>query len=61
VRRGGGIIGEHEVMFAAEAETIRLSHVALDRSLFAKGALAAASWAKGRAPGLYAMSDVLGL
>ena len=61
VRRGGGIIGEHEVMFATEAETIRLSHVALDRSLFAKGALAAASWAKGRAPGLYAMSDVLGL
>jgi 4-hydroxy-tetrahydrodipicolinate reductase len=61
VRRGGGIIGEHEVMFATEAETIRLGHVAHDRSLFAKGALAAASWVKGRAPGLYAMSDVLGL
>lgn len=61
VRRGGGIVGEHEVMFATEAETVRLSHQAMDRALFAKGALAAAAWAVGRAPGLYDMQDVLGL
>ncbi len=61
VRRGGGIIGEHEVMFASEREVLRLSHEALDRSLFADGALQAALWAQGKPPGLYAMSDVLGL
>jgi 4-hydroxy-tetrahydrodipicolinate reductase len=61
VQRGGGIIGEHEVLFATDGETVRLSHQALDRSLFAKGALAAARWAHGRAPGLYDMQDVLGL
>jgi len=61
VRRGGGIIGEHDVMFATEGETLRFSHQALDRGLFAKGALEAARWAHGRAPGLYDMQDVLGL
>ena len=61
VARGGGIIGEHEVMFASEDEVIRFSHSALNRAIFAKGALAAARWAAGHGPGLYAMSDVLGL
>ena len=58
--RGGGIIGEHSVLFASEAESITLSHSAIDRSLFARGAVAAAAWAGGRAPGLYDMQDVLG-
>ncbi len=61
VRRAGGIVGEHEVMFASEREVLRLSHDALDRSLFADGAIAAARWAAAQKPGLYAMSDVLGL
>lgn len=61
VQRGGGVIGEHEVMFATEGEVLRLSHQALDRSLFAKGALAAAGWAVGKPPGLYSMRDVLDL
>jgi 4-hydroxy-tetrahydrodipicolinate reductase len=59
--RGGGIIGEHEVIFAAEDEAIRLSHTAFDRGLFARGALAAARWAADKPPGLYSMRDVLGL
>ena len=61
VARGGGIIGEHEVMFASDDEVIRFSHSALNRAIFAKGALAAARWASSHGPGLYAMSDVLGL
>lgn len=61
VRRAGGVIGEHEVTFGAEKELIRLSHTALDRSVFAEGALHAAAWAASRPPGLYNMNDVLGL
>ncbi len=61
VIRGGGIIGDHDVIFAGASETLTLSHRALDRSLFAKGALAAARWVETRAPGLYSMIDVLGL
>ncbi|MBV9509549.1 MAG: 4-hydroxy-tetrahydrodipicolinate reductase [Caulobacteraceae bacterium] len=61
VARGGGIVGEHAVLFAAEEEIITLSHSARDRSLFARGAIEAALWAVGRAPGLYDMQDVLGL
>ena len=61
VRRAGGVIGEHEVTFGSEKELIRLSHTALDRSVFAEGALHAAIWAAGQAPGLYDMNDVLGL
>ena len=61
VVRGGGIIGEHSVLFAAEDELITLAHSARDRSLFARGALAAAVWVAGRPPGLYDMQDVLGL
>ena len=58
--RGGGIIGEHAVLFAGEEETITLSHSARDRSLFARGALAAALWVHGKPPGLYGMRAVLG-
>ncbi|MCC7266154.1 MAG: 4-hydroxy-tetrahydrodipicolinate reductase [Caulobacteraceae bacterium] len=61
VVRGGGIFGEHQVLFAAEDEVLSLSHAALDRGLFARGALEAARWVKGRPPGLYDMQDVLGL
>jgi 4-hydroxy-tetrahydrodipicolinate reductase len=61
VIRAGGIIGEHEVMFAAQDEIVTLSHKAGSRTLFAKGALVAAIWACNQAPGLYSMDDVLGL
>lgn len=61
VLRGGGIVGEHSVMFAAGEEVVTLSHSALDRGMFARGALAAARWITGRAPGEYDMQDVLGL
>lgn len=60
VIRGGGIIGEHSVMFASDDEVLTLSHSAIDRSLFAKGAVAAAAWVRTRQPGLYDMQDVLG-
>jgi 4-hydroxy-tetrahydrodipicolinate reductase len=61
VLRAGGIIGEHEVMFAAEDEIVTITHKAGSRTIFAKGALAAAAWAVGQAPGLYSMDDMLGL
>jgi 4-hydroxy-tetrahydrodipicolinate reductase len=59
--RGGDFIGEHDVIFAGEGERITLRHVASDRALFARGALRAAMWLEGRAPGEYNMLDVLGL
>lgn len=58
--RAGGVVGEHTVMFASEDEVLTLSHSAIDRSLFAKGAVAAAAWVRNRRPGLYDMQDVLG-
>jgi 4-hydroxy-tetrahydrodipicolinate reductase len=58
--RAGGIVGEHTVLFASASETLSLSHSAIDRSLFAKGAVAAAAWVRSRRPGLYDMQDVLG-
>ena len=58
--RAGGVIGEHTVLFASDDETLTLSHSAIDRSLFAKGAVAAAAWVRNRKPGLYDMQDVLG-
>ncbi|RTM01286.1 MAG: 4-hydroxy-tetrahydrodipicolinate reductase [Hyphomicrobiales bacterium] len=60
VLRGGGIVGEHSVSFLAEGETLTLSHAAGDRSMFARGAIAAALWVSGRPPGEYDMHDVLG-
>jgi len=59
--RGGDIVGEHDVLFAAAGERITLRHVASDRSVFARGALKAALWGQGRAAGHYDMLDVLGL
>ena len=59
--RGGTVIGDHRVVFAGTGERIELSHLAEDRGLFARGALKAALWARGRKPGLYSMADVLGL
>jgi len=59
--RGGGIVGEHDVIFAGEREVVTLSHQALDRAVFADGALAAALWVADKPPALYSMRDVLGL
>lgn len=59
--RGGDVVGEHTVMFAADGERIELIHKASSRAVFVKGALRAALWTAGRAPGLYSMRDVLGL
>ena len=61
VSRAGGIVGEHEITFTSETERVLLGHTALDRSIFAEGALKAALWAAGQKPGLYDMQDVLGL
>lgn len=60
VLRGGGIVGEHSVVFAGEEEILTLSHSARDRALFARGAVRAARWVAGRPAGLYDMQDVLG-
>ncbi|WP_137134948.1 4-hydroxy-tetrahydrodipicolinate reductase [Rhizobium sp. FKY42] len=59
--RGGSVIGEHSVLFAGEGEIVTLSHSAGDRSIFARGAVAAALWAHPQKPGFYTMLDVLGL
>jgi 4-hydroxy-tetrahydrodipicolinate reductase len=59
--RGGSVVGEHEVFFAGAGERITLKHQADDRTIFARGAVKAALWARGRKPGLYSMRDVLGL
>ena len=61
VLRGGGIVGDHDVAFAGDAEILKLSHRATDRALFAEGAVAAARWIADKPPGLYDMTDVLGL
>jgi 4-hydroxy-tetrahydrodipicolinate reductase len=61
VIRCGDIVGDHKVMFSKNFETIELSHRAYDRSVFASGALGAAKWVAGKEPGVYGMSDVLGL
>ena len=54
-------MGEHSVIFAADGERLVLGHKASTREVFARGALRAAHWARGKAPGLYSMKDVLGL
>ena len=58
--RGGAIIGEHDVRFESDSESVILTHKAHDRNVFAKGALVAASWALNQSTGLYSMKDVLG-
>jgi len=59
--RGGSVVGDHTVIFAGNGERIELTHIAADRGIFARGAVKAALWGKGRAPGLYSMADVLGI
>jgi 4-hydroxy-tetrahydrodipicolinate reductase len=59
--RGGTVVGDHTVIFAGPWERIELAHKAEDRMIFARGALTAAKWGKGKKPGLYSMADVLGL
>jgi 4-hydroxy-tetrahydrodipicolinate reductase len=59
--RGGSVVGDHAVIFAGPAERIELAHKAEDRVIFARGAIRAALWARGKPPGLYSMADVLGL
>lgn len=59
--RGGDVVGDHTVIFAAEGERIELTHKASSRTIFARGAVRAAAWAVGKPPGLYTMRDVLGL
>ena len=59
--RGGDVIGDHTVMFAALGERLELTHKASDRGIFARGALRAAQWVVTQPPGVYDMQDVLGL
>jgi 4-hydroxy-tetrahydrodipicolinate reductase len=59
--RGGDVVGDHTVMFAALGERIELTHKASDRGIFARGAVRAAHWLAGRPAGVYDMQDVLGL
>src|SRR2546421_1277493 len=59
--RGGTVGGEHTVVFAGAYERIELTHRAEDRTMFAQGAIKAALWARSQKPGLYSMTDVLGL
>jgi len=59
--RGGDVVGDHSVIFAADGERLELTHRATSRRTFARGAVHAALWARGKAPGLYSMADVIGL
>jgi 4-hydroxy-tetrahydrodipicolinate reductase len=59
--RGGDVVGDHTVMFAALGERVELTHKASDRGIFARGALRAAQWVVSQPPGVYDMQDVLGL
>jgi 4-hydroxy-tetrahydrodipicolinate reductase len=59
--RGGDVVGEHVVMFAAPGERLEITHRCTDRQLFARGGVRAAMWAGDKPPGLYTMKDILGL
>jgi 4-hydroxy-tetrahydrodipicolinate reductase len=59
--RGGDVVGDHTVIFAANGERVELTHKASSRETFANGALRAAQWVVGKKPGIYDMQDVLGL
>ncbi|WP_245479756.1 4-hydroxy-tetrahydrodipicolinate reductase, partial [Hansschlegelia zhihuaiae] len=59
--RGGTVVGDHMVILAGPGERVELGHRAEDRMIFARGAVQAALWGRGRKPGHYAMADVLGL
>ncbi len=58
--RGGDVVGDHTVIFAAEGERVEITHRAASREIFARGALKSVLWAAGKKPGLYSMRDVLG-
>jgi 4-hydroxy-tetrahydrodipicolinate reductase len=59
--RGGSVVGDHCVIFAGMSERIEFTHRAEDRAIFARGAIRAALWGRGKKPGHYSMADVLGL
>jgi 4-hydroxy-tetrahydrodipicolinate reductase len=59
--RGGDVVGDHYVMFAGEGERLELVHKGSSRRIYSRGALRAALWVKGKPPGVYGMTDVLGL
>lgn len=59
--RGGDIVGDHTALFAGDGERLEITHRASSRIVFARGAVRAALWVHGRAPGLYDMGNVLGL
>ena len=59
--RGGDVVGDHTVIFANVGERVELTHKASSRDTFANGAVRAAAWLRGKAPGIYDMQDVLGL
>ncbi|MBR0657157.1 4-hydroxy-tetrahydrodipicolinate reductase [Plastoroseomonas arctica] len=59
--RGGQVVGEHTLLFAAGSEHIALTHRSFDRRVYATGAVRAALWVVGKPPGLYGMKDVLGM
>ena len=61
VLRGGDVAGDHRVVFAGQGERIELAHLASDRRIYSLGAVRAAIWAGAQPPGLYGMSEVLGL
>ena len=59
--RGGDVVGDHTVVFAAEGERFEITHKASSRAVFANGAVKAALWVAGKPPGFYSMKDVLGI
>jgi 4-hydroxy-tetrahydrodipicolinate reductase len=59
--RGGDVVGDHTVMFLGTGERLELTHRATSRDVFAAGAIRSAAWIAGKGPGLYSLSDVLGL
>lgn len=59
--RGGDVVGDHYVIFAGEGERLELVHKASSRRIYSRGALRAALWVVGKAPGVYGMANVLGL
>jgi 4-hydroxy-tetrahydrodipicolinate reductase len=59
--RGGDVVGEHTVMFLMNGERVEITHRAMDRMVFARGAIKAAQWLADKPAGLYDMNDVLGL
>jgi 4-hydroxy-tetrahydrodipicolinate reductase len=59
--RGGDVVGDHSLIFAADGERLELTHKASSRAIFARGAVRSAKWCENKAPGLYSMRDVLGL